>query len=52
MRALHWRQNLAVAVVLILTLLLVGVLALGAIRLGVTVPKPSRVFRSPSRSTV
>jgi hypothetical protein len=38
MRALHWSQSLAVAVVLSLTLLLVGVLALGAIRLGAVVP--------------
>jgi hypothetical protein len=38
MRALHWRQSLVVAVALTLTLLLVGVLTLGAIRLGVVIP--------------
>jgi hypothetical protein len=38
MRSLRLGQSLAVAVALSLTLLLVGVLTLGAIRLGVVVP--------------
>ncbi len=39
MRALHWRQSLAVAVALSLTLLLVGVIGLGVvIRSGAVAP--------------
>ena len=38
MRTLHWRQSLAVAVALSLTLLLIGVIGLEAIRLGVVAP--------------